>query len=152
MKRCGSVNIAITKSNWDEFRPKTKQKTCYQASKVFTWSSSLFGNWQQLSQFNECISLASNFEACQIALHKVEVRLSLLKITRLKKLTKLVWPHFTEVRFASFLSGGFTTMAVINPPDCKLANQTSVKWRQRTTRQQDKKATTSKRLCSRRAA
>ena len=23
--------------------------------------------------------------------------------------------HYTEVRFASFLSGGFTTMAVINP-------------------------------------
>ena len=31
-----------------------------------------------------------------------------------------------EVRFASFLSGGFTTMTVINPPDWKLANRTSV--------------------------
>ena len=30
----------------------------------------------------------------------------------------------TEVRFASFLSGGFTTMAVINPTDWKLANLT----------------------------
>ena len=30
--------------------------------------------------------------------------------------------HFIEVRFASFLSGGFTTMAVINPPEKKLAN------------------------------
>ena len=28
----------------------------------------------------------------------------------------------TEVRFASWLSGGFTTMAVINPPERKLAN------------------------------
>ena len=28
----------------------------------------------------------------------------------------------TEVRFDSFLSGGFTTMAVINPPERKLAN------------------------------
>ena len=28
--------------------------------------------------------------------------------------------------FASFLSGGFTTMAVINPPEKKLANRTSV--------------------------
>ena len=27
----------------------------------------------------------------------------------------------TEVRFASFLSGGFTTIAVINPPERKLA-------------------------------
>ena len=32
----------------------------------------------------------------------------------------------TEVRFASFLSGGFTTMAVINPPENKLAKRTSV--------------------------
>ena len=34
----------------------------------------------------------------------------------------------TEVRFASLLSGGFTTMAVINPPEKKLANRTSVHW------------------------
>ena len=32
----------------------------------------------------------------------------------------------TEVRFASFLSFGFTTMAVINPPEKKLAKRTSV--------------------------
>ena len=34
----------------------------------------------------------------------------------------------TEVLFASFLSGGFTTMAVINPPERKLAKHTSVQW------------------------
>ena len=34
--------------------------------------------------------------------------------------------HCTEVRFASFLSGGFTTMTVINPPEKKLAKRTSV--------------------------
>jgi hypothetical protein len=34
----------------------------------------------------------------------------------------------TEVLFASFLSGGFTAMAVINPPERKLAKRTSVKW------------------------
>ena len=34
----------------------------------------------------------------------------------------------TEVRFVSFLSGGFTTMAVINPPERELAKRTSVKW------------------------
>ena len=33
-----------------------------------------------------------------------------------------------EVRFSSFLSGGFTTMAVINPPESKLAKRTSVQW------------------------
>ena len=32
----------------------------------------------------------------------------------------------TEVRFASFLSGGFTIMAVINSPEKKLAKRTSV--------------------------
>ena len=30
------------------------------------------------------------------------------------------------MRFASFLSGGFTTMAVVNPPERKLAKRTSV--------------------------
>ena len=34
--------------------------------------------------------------------------------------------HCTEVRFTSFLSGGFTTLAVINPPERKLAKRTSV--------------------------
>ena len=32
------------------------------------------------------------------------------------------------MRFASFLSGGFTTVAVINPPERKLAKRTSVQW------------------------
>ena len=32
----------------------------------------------------------------------------------------------TEVRFASFISGGFTTMSVINLPESKLAKRTSV--------------------------
>ena len=36
--------------------------------------------------------------------------------------------HCTEVRFASLLSGGFTTMAVIKPPEKKLANCTSVNY------------------------
>ena len=34
----------------------------------------------------------------------------------------------TEVRFASFLSGGFTTMALINPPEWELAKRTTVHW------------------------
>ena len=32
----------------------------------------------------------------------------------------------TEVRFASFLSGGFITAIVVNPPEMKLAKRTSV--------------------------
>ena len=35
--------------------------------------------------------------------------------------------HSTEVCFASLLSGGFTTMMVINPQDWNLANQTFVR-------------------------
>ena len=35
----------------------------------------------------------------------------------------------TEVHFASFLSGGFITAIVINPPERKLAKRTSVRWR-----------------------
>ena len=34
--------------------------------------------------------------------------------------------HCTEVHFASFLSGGFTTMAVMDPPEKKLEKHTSV--------------------------
>ena len=34
--------------------------------------------------------------------------------------------HCTEVHFVSFLSGGFTTMVVINPPERKLAKRTSM--------------------------
>ena len=50
-----------------------------------------------------------------------------------KRCVKLffAWPitiKCTEVRFASFLSGGFTTMPVINPPERKLAKRTSVHW------------------------
>ena len=33
--------------------------------------------------------------------------------------------HCTEVRFASFLSGGFITVIVVNPPERKLAKRTS---------------------------
>ena len=36
--------------------------------------------------------------------------------------------QYTEVRFASLLSGGFTTMAVINPPEKKLEKRTSLQW------------------------
>ena len=34
--------------------------------------------------------------------------------------------NFTEVRFASFFSGGFITTIVVNPPERKLAKCTSV--------------------------
>ena len=50
--------------------------------------------------------------------------------------SRLEWPvvvaaatstqQYKKVRFASFFSGGFTTMAVIDPPERKLAKRTSV--------------------------
>ena len=39
---------------------------------------------------------------------------------------QVLTPHFTEVRFASFLSGGFSTMPVINPLERKVETRTSV--------------------------
>ena len=36
------------------------------------------------------------------------------------------WCEYTGMHFASFLSGGFTTMAVMNPPEKKLEKHTSV--------------------------
>ena len=36
--------------------------------------------------------------------------------------------QYTEVRFVSFLSGEFTTIAVINPPERKLEKRTTVHW------------------------
>ena len=35
----------------------------------------------------------------------------------------------TEVRFTSFLSSGFTTIAIVNPLDEKLVNAITVDWR-----------------------
>ena len=40
--------------------------------------------------------------------------------------TVVITPECTELRFASFLSDGFTTMTVINPWESKLAQGTSV--------------------------
>ena len=34
--------------------------------------------------------------------------------------------HFTQVRLANFLSGGFITAIVVNPPERKLSKRTSV--------------------------
>ena len=36
--------------------------------------------------------------------------------------------HCTEVRFATFLSGGFITAIVLNPQERKLEKHTSVHW------------------------
>ena len=49
-----------------------------------------------------------------------------LETVGLAVLLKETLEYRTEVRFASFLSGGFTIMAVINPPERKLAKCTSV--------------------------
>ena len=40
--------------------------------------------------------------------------------SRLLQFEKKIALHCTEVRFARFLSGGFTTMALMNPPENKL--------------------------------
>ena len=45
-----------------------------------------------------------------------------------KLLANLSESRFTEVRFTRFLSGGFITAIVVNPPERKLAKCTSVHW------------------------
>ena len=59
--------------------------------------------------------------------------MSLERPQQWRPLPQLLPLHSTEVRFASFLPGGFTTMhsmhsamAVINPPESKLTKHTSV--------------------------
>ena len=40
----------------------------------------------------------------------------------------IVLNQCTKMRFASFQSGGFITVIVVNPPESKLAKRTSVQW------------------------
>ena len=50
---------------------------------------------------------------------------SILKIITPTRKEANILDQCTEVRFASLLSGEFTTMTVINPPEKKLAKRTS---------------------------
>ena len=63
----------------------------------------------RLSAYNKCA-------------HAVSLKIGLAIMNGVRTL------HGTEVRFGSFLSGGFTTIAVINPLEMKLTKQTSVQW------------------------
>ena len=47
------------------------------------------------------------------------------KLRNKQSTQNLIVQQYTEVRFTSFLSGGFATMAVINPLESKLAKRTS---------------------------
>ena len=49
-------------------------------------------------------------------------------LTSLGRGARLITVHCTEVRFAGFLSGGLTIMAVMNPPEKKLEKHTCVQW------------------------
>ena len=60
-------------------------------------------------------------------LNKKLMKFECLKLAPFKN-SKQSPDRCTDVRFASFLSGGFTTMAAINPPEKKLAKRTSVRW------------------------
>ena len=48
------------------------------------------------------------------------------KVTWITDLSRCKVRQCTDVRFACFLSGGFTNMEVINPPERKLAKRTFV--------------------------
>ena len=53
-------------------------------------------------------------------------QLSSKDMDRLKTSLTVYTVHCTEVRFASFVSGEFTTVAAINPSERKMAKRTSV--------------------------
>ena len=57
---------------------------------------------------------------------KYSLYVSLIYLTKIFSINLL--NQCTEVRFAGFLSDGFTIMAVINPPEKKLEKRTSVQW------------------------
>ena len=54
------------------------------------------------------------------------VKTSIISVRTSQMKFGLIFTHCTDVRFASVLSGGFATMAVINPPERKLAKCTFV--------------------------
>ena len=58
----------------------------------------------------------------------IQIALVVLKFSNVNAILFLdnISHQFTEVRFASFLSGRFITAIVVNPPERKLANRTSV--------------------------
>ena len=51
-----------------------------------------------------------------------------IKYVQLLPISQIAIPECTEVRFVSFLSGGFITAIVVNPPERKLEKRTSVEW------------------------
>ena len=63
----------------------------------------------RLSAYNKCA-------------HAVSLKIGLAIMNSVRTL------HGTEVRFGSFLSGGFITAIVVNPPESKLEKRTSVHW------------------------
>ena len=100
--------------NWGRFRQNSvvfleKKELFFLLKKLLIFTSILWEShkiWRNLPlsvDINNLLDSSSNFEY-------------------------LLWFffHCTEVRFASFLSGGFTTLAVINPKERKLAKLTSV--------------------------
>jgi hypothetical protein len=80
-----------------------------------------------------CIAISKQDQVRKIPSHvifyaayKAKRIFSLVSYRYLSRYTKYM--QCTEVRFTSFLSGGFTTMTVILPPVRKLAKCTSVQW------------------------
>ena len=54
------------------------------------------------------------------------ISIIILRIFTVRKLSSSM--QCTEVRFASFFSGGFITAIVVNPPERRLEKRTSVHW------------------------
>ena len=95
---------------WIPFWLKTSERLCVS----FLWLSSRCYNRAQ--PFKSLTGISNIRSSCQIPVFSD---------------WNFDWKSFhncTDVRFASFLSSGFTTMAVIISPERKLAKRTSVNW------------------------
>ena len=78
--------------------------------------------WEaQIENYFDLVSLPLNVRNIKVVLFVV-----LHKVLFVMAYNSFISPHCTEVRFVSFLSGGFITLIVVNPPERKLAKRTFV--------------------------
>ena len=73
-------------------------------------------NFVAFSEYMNFINLPYCIKASECSIYAHLLKLTAVLQKHLKILTHNAL-QCTEVRFASFLSSGFTTMAVINPPE-----------------------------------
>ena len=92
-------------------------------SLLSTWTCSL----QRFLIFTKVLTYVRtrSFPTITLPIKLLDKKITFVYFTRTKLPNRVVL-HCTEVRFAIFLSSGFITAIVVNPPERKLAKRTSV--------------------------